>query len=1465
MYAPPEVQDVDRLAVVSATDRLTYGELGSRVGGIVSHLRKQSVEPGDLVAVWSDRSASTVAAIMGVLAAGCAYTVIDGSGQPREVIRRQLAHARPAHLLAAGRGAWAGFGRSFSVTHLADIGPERSEIPPAPPDPESTAYVVYTSGSSGRPKAVMISHANLRHYCRSMTDLLGLQPGLTYAHVSTLSADLGNTGLFLSLLTGGTLHLVDDDLRRDASRLFAYLTHHDVQFLKITPSHWRALLDGVAATGQAGPRLRYLVLGGETLTRSLASETLRRGLAERLFNHYGPTETTIGVMVHEFSDGVTPAGGSTDSVPIGRPIGTTAVNVRDASGAYFTHGATGELHVAGPSVAKGYLHDPDLTSERFVSPRDDGVIYYRTGDRVRLDETGLGVFLGRVDRQTKVSGFMVDLEDLERVLRQVDGVKDAHVFMYSHVGRQVLGAVVVPTSRGKSALSGPVLREALRKVVPTYMVPSSVLVTDSLPITANGKVDGARIAELLQASLGAASAGGSSGTMSTRFRQDAIQAWNRHLPHPVSSVDENFFDLGGDSIGVIQVIAELQRQGHPVTAGSFLKSPTIRETEAAMMSRDHDAGETAPDASLLAPSQRWFFEQGLAQPDHWNQSILLSSRWPLEVEMVKRAVRELVTLHPLLSTGFSFEAERWRPAYGCRQPVVTSSGAQEEDREEAADHIFAISGTVNQEIRLTDGPVLRVHVFELPGVGDQLLLVAHHLVVDAVSWMTIVNDIVELYDSYVGGHEVHIPAESCDIWRWTDHLQANRTVLESRSSYWEEQLAGPADLVGHSPGDNTEGSAKSLWMTFEQSVGDRLGSVPGLSRSTAVSASLFGAFAHALGSSTGIRELRFDFESHGRLCLSESMDVSRSVGWFTSTFPLHLSVDPDSLEGTVTRSARLFAGVPDLGLGHELSRHYRRVGAGRTAPGVLYNFLGDATFQRGTSIDLSPSSFEIASSRGPANDRVHELKLTARTVRAAIVADISYAEPRFSRDRIRELGRRMQANVRVLAGDGALRHGPSALVVEEHSSSGQLCHVPSKLGVTAVPTRHELRTVLLTGATGYLGVYLLKGILERTDAEVICVLRRTDLDGWQRLMARYDWYFGTGALRHHHRRVTVVDGDITRPRIALGLTDFEALGKRIDAIYHLAADTRLIGPATPSLTTNVQGVEHILQLAQIGTTCQLHHMSTLAVCGVNEAKRPVVFSEASYDIGQRFQNHYEESKFRAEGLIRRYVEEGGDARVYRVGNVSGDSRTGGFQINARDNRFVQFLAAVVRLGRLPRDLDEQVVLAPVDRVVDGVLALSLQEVPGRVFHVDEPTAFTLAEVFEALRGLGIPLAPVDAPDFTALFRGDRSVAADGTPGSDDVSWQAQLSVGQVWASREDRNVRFDHGRTARVLAALGHAPPPLDRRWLSAFLGRLVDVGVLQTGAGHDLEGGHGEGPGWIGAIAPARPVAPTAGSFGHG
>jgi len=549
----------EAVAVRFEGELLTYAELNLRAEGLARHLRALGVGPETFVGLLAERTPSLITGLLAVLKAGGAYVPLDPSW-PEERIRLILQDARAPLLLAERR--LAGLLPEHDARRVVLLDSDLSNAESTGEDvrhararPENPAYVIYTSGSTGRPKGVVVEHRQIVNYVRAIVERVHLEPEMSFMMVQPLTVDSSQTVIFPAFFVGGTIHLVSRERAADPAALAEYFEREPVDCLKIAPSHLAAL-QTAAQPERLMPRQR-LIIGGEASRREWAEGLARLTPACAIFNHYGPTEATVGMLTYKVHAKEPPR--PTHVLPMGLPLPNTKAYVLDRHMRLVAVGVSGELYIGGECVARGYLNRPGTTAEKFVPDpysSEPGARLYKTGDVVRRLSDGNLLFIGRDDQQVKIRGFRIELGEIEAALRRHARIGGAVVIAREEEGgdRRLVG-YVVPSEPGQAEGLREELREYLRKKLPDYMVPSALIVLDSLPLSSHGKLDVQRLPAPDPAS--AQSEGYVAPRNETELRIACI--WEELLGVRPVGINDNFFDLGGHSLLATQLVSHIRR------------------------------------------------------------------------------------------------------------------------------------------------------------------------------------------------------------------------------------------------------------------------------------------------------------------------------------------------------------------------------------------------------------------------------------------------------------------------------------------------------------------------------------------------------------------------------------------------------------------------------------------------------------------------------------------------------------------------------------------------------------------------------------------------------------------------------------------------------------------------------------------------------------------------------------------
>jgi amino acid adenylation domain-containing protein/non-ribosomal peptide synthase protein (TIGR01720 family) len=1017
-------QTPDSLALTFEDETLTYRELNARANQLAHHLHGLGAAPEQLIAILMERSSEMVVSLLAVLKAGAAYLPLDPA-YPAQRLSYMLTDSGASILLTQEELIPRLPEHEAQVVVIerewSEISKQSEENPPLTVTPDNLAYVIYTSGSTGQPKGVMITHRSLCNYTQFICKLLKLDElptgeGASFATVSTITADLGNTAIFPSLLSGGHLHVLGHDVATDSNRLADYFARHRIDVLKIVPSHLNALLS--SGLGAKLLPAKYLLLGGEAFPFELLERIRETGSPCEVFNHYGPTETTIGVLTFNLKQsGAT--GNFPATVPIGRPIDNTKIYIVDRNTRPVPVGIPGELCIGGAGVMRGYLNRPALTAER-LSPNpfgdDPRGRLYHTGDLVRYLPDGNVEFLGRIDQQIKIRGFRIEPGEIEAALLRHGSVREAVITVREDApGEKRLVAYVV-AGEGYAPQYAE-LRAFLQRELPDYMVPSAIVSLRALPLTPNGKLD--RRALPAPDSLAGETESGYVAPRNEAERQLAA-IWRELLRVERVGIHDNFFELGGDSILSIQIVSKARQVGLRLSTKQLFQYHTIAELAEVANSAQAAVEEARvlTGSVPLTPIQQRFFQQDFAEPHHWNQSVLLETHQAVDSSILEKALAHLHLEHASLRLRFTHREEGWQQfvvAPG-EPPPFTEYDLSHQSREAQQHRIEETAQELQASLNLTEGPISRTVYFNLGSAEPgRLLLIIHHLAVDAVSWRIIVEDLTTAYRQLADGREVNLPFRTASFKRWAERLTAygRSSLVRDEAAYWlgetRRKVARlPLDKAG---GSNTVSSAKTISMSLTvEETQALLQEVPHAFQ-THLEEVLLAALGQTLARWTHAREILIDVEGHGREALFDDVDVSGTVGWFTSVYPVLLEMaGSDGEPWEILRSVKeQLRAVPQRGIGYGLLRYAsgdsdieRKLRALPQAE-IVFNYLGqlDRALPEGSFFKQAHESG--GHTRSPRGRRPHLLEIIGYVRMDCLRLDWTYSESAHHRETVERL------------------------------------------------------------------------------------------------------------------------------------------------------------------------------------------------------------------------------------------------------------------------------------------------------------------------------------------------------------------------------------------------------------------------------------------------------------------------------
>ena len=905
---------------------------------------------------------------------------------------------------------------------------ESGENPVSRTSADSLAYLMYTSGSTGTPKGVAIPHRAINRIVVN-TDYVSLEPTDRVAQVASYSFDASTFEIWGALLHGARVVVISKDATLDAQGFATQLRDQGITTLFLTTALFNQLAREVPS---AFNTVRHLLVGGETVEPRWMKQVLDNGSPQRLLHVYGPTENTTFTtwhLVQEVADGAA-------TVPIGRPVSNTQVYVLDGRQQPVPIGVSGELCIGGDGLAHGYLNRLDLTAKSFIQHpfRDEpDARLYRTGDQARYLPNGDIEFVGRNDHQIKIRGFRVELGEIKMALGRHPAVRETAVMARAdRPGEKRLVAYVVPHPEAAASVSA--LRRFLQARLPAYMVPSAFVVLQELPLTRNGKVD--RHA-LPIPGHGRPDLDGVYVAPRSQEEEALSKIWAEVLDVDRIGIHDNFFELGGDSILSIQIIARAHQAGLRFTPKQLFVHQTIADLAAVVDTSPPIQAEQGVVTGRvpLTPIQHWYLAQDLPDLHLFSQSILIDAP-PGDAAALEQVVRQVLAHHDGLRLRLVNEA-------GDRQLVLTGpdeaapfsrvdlSALSEPERYSAMQ--LAID-ELEASLNVSEGPMLKVALFDLGNErASRLFIVIHHFVIDGVAWRILLEDVHLACEQLNEGEPIQLPPKTTSFKHWAERLteHSQSPELQRELAYWTGQFRTPVAPLPLDYPDGERANSVASARTLSVSLGVEettklLQEVPRFYR-TQINDVLLTALAQAFSRWAGAQSLLIDLEGHGREPIFEDVDLSRTIGWCTSLFPVLLDIRGTESPGEALKSVKeTLRRIPNRGIGYGMLRYLggaRIEEKLRALPRaeVSLNYLGrfDEVGSESSWSDLDGETDEATLEAGRPTRvdrgiRSHLLEVTGGVFGARLVLHWTYSENLHRRSTIDAVARNFVDALRTL-------------------------------------------------------------------------------------------------------------------------------------------------------------------------------------------------------------------------------------------------------------------------------------------------------------------------------------------------------------------------------------------------------------------------------------------------------------------
>lgn len=881
-----------RLAIFHKEKRFTYDELNLFSERVAFYLQCHEIQKGDVIAVAADHSFEVVGCVLGIFKAGAVYLPIDKQ-IPIDRLTAILKDSDVKLILCDDM-----FWTLDKNIKLIDINKDLSDLSEGMLQYEvkldDLAYIIYTSGTMGKPKGVMITHKNLANYLLWAQAQYRIDQNDIFPLYSSLSFDLTVTSLFLPLISGSAIKTYAES----KMSIDQIIKDNVCTFFKLTPSHLRLL-------GQYNNQksvIRILVVGGENFATSLAKEIFESFAGNiEIYNEYGPTEATIGCICHKYD----PCHDNGVSVPIGKPIYNTRILLLNEECVEVPAGVQGEIYIGGECVGRGYVNQSELTTQKFIdSLNGDGTKLYKSGDLAVLTEKGDLVYLGRIDRQVKIRGYRVELDEIERVILKYNGVKQAIVLCQVSNGSQVLNAYYTV----EFEIDQMEIQRFTEKYLPKYMVPQNFVCLESFSIKSNGKID-TSVLKVPDKQIADVKVRMQNGYAINMLLEDIKGVLNQDS----ISANNDFYMLGGDSIKAIQLSVKLQNKGYMLTVNDILSHPVLTDMAGCIhgIKKETVIHTISKGTIEITPIINWFLNLQIKDHNRFCQSVLLDMKTICQKKQLEGILYKLIDHHDSLRIGYNPMEKKlyYSDAMFEQGKISIEEHHLHVPIGEEENAIKTINEHLISNINLAAGELVKSALIHMRDGRDVWMIVIHHLAVDGISWRIILDDINTLIQEVYTNDNMSLPEKTASYQQWAVYLQQLSDRLEMEEPYWTEKVQ-EADNIFRKPLSTVE--RKQVSMSDEIEINEMLQNAQ---MKSSIEEILITALVRALNSVLGKPSMIIEMEHHGRSDPFEKLNISRTVGWFTTMYPLLIRGDEPDVGVMLTQISNQLKSIPHKGIG----------------------------------------------------------------------------------------------------------------------------------------------------------------------------------------------------------------------------------------------------------------------------------------------------------------------------------------------------------------------------------------------------------------------------------------------------------------------------------------------------------------------------------------------------------------------
>lgn len=871
---------------------------------------------------------------------------------------------------------------------------------------DDLAYIIYTSGTTGKPKGIKISHKGVCNLATHVKKDFGVTHKTKVLQFAPLSFDASVYEWAGALLNGAELCILAEDELPPKGDLTTFMKEKKINFALLPPS----ILEVIDNSNLN--ELHTLVSGGEACTENIVNKWAP---GRKLFNAYGPSEATVACSFTRCFP--------QKQITIGKPIQNVKLYILNKQKKPVPIGVPGELYIGGVGLAQGYLNQEELTEKAFITHHfssDKTERIYKTGDQVRWLENGEIEYITRIDSQIKLEGYRIELGEIESIFSSFPDIESSCVTLHKidDVHKQIIAFYIL--KKGIKELNTEALKKFIKEKLPPYMIPTTYIRLNNFPLTLTNKIDRKELIKNYEESKDK--------IFNTNNQKEITpileQTWKDLLN--CENINGNFFSLGGDSIKAIQFVAILRKHGYLITSKTLYENPTIEELKnflkkaPTLQTLSVDKNSIVQGQIGLSPIQKWFFEHQFKNYNQWNQAFLFQRKIPINKEYFYKAWKLLLKHHDTFRLRYKIDGNKINQYYKKNaDSFILKEFKLHHDKNFDADWITKESIKLQNSLNIEKGPVLAIGIFNHKGSPQRILIAIHHLLVDGVSWRILLEDLFSIYNQLSQFQEVKLLPKTDHYGTWVEALQkyATKESTKSQIPYWQsisqkikKEKTSRINLIKDQK-HFVFSCSKEITLALLQDLPSHY--------PLHINDILLAGLSYALYEESKNYEYVIDIEGHGREDCIEGADVTRTIGWFTTIFPVSLKIPPSFLKLNESSYGDLLLSIkkelrkiPDKGIGYGILKYLSKTSseaylADINAP-ILFNYLGQfdlvSKYQDTWSFALeSPGNPLGTDYFGSNNYSRYNLEINILTIQESLCMNFNYNKHIYSDAKIRRL------------------------------------------------------------------------------------------------------------------------------------------------------------------------------------------------------------------------------------------------------------------------------------------------------------------------------------------------------------------------------------------------------------------------------------------------------------------------------